>query len=107
MGEVPCVPKSLAVSGQLDRSHGGPFCGTDSLRRSVYLQYRRTEIPSLMATFDYPEMGPNCIDRSISTVSPQSLMLMNNDHIRYLASEFAARVKTLSGSETDETGCFF
>ena len=61
-------------------------------RRSVYLQYRRTEIPTMMDTFDYPEMGPNCVQRNISTVSPQSLMLMNNDHIRELAGDFAARV---------------
>lgn len=109
----------LFVSGRLNSTVGGPpdpvTVDRDGLvsvipesdhrwRRSVYLQYRRTEIPSLMATFDYPEMGPNCIDRSISTVSPQSLMLMNNDHIRYLASEFAARVKTLSGSEADDHG---
>ena len=97
----------LFVSGKLDMTTGGvpdavnvDLNGLVSVdrtpsggwRRSVYLQYRRTEIPSMMATFDYPEMGPNCLSRSVSTVSPQSLMLMNSKHVRELASAFASRV---------------
>ena len=61
-------------------------------RRSVYLQYRRTEIPTMMDTFDYPQMGPNCIDRAVSTVSPQALMLMNDSHVHDLAEAFAGRI---------------
>lgn len=97
----------LAVSGMLDESPGGPpgkvtvsHEGMVSIkptpegrwRRSIYLQYRRTEIPTLMDSFDYPEMGPNCLTRSVSTVSPQALMLMNDGHVRLLAGEFAQRV---------------
>ena len=98
----------LAISGRLDERQGGPpdtvSVDHDGLvsvdptdnnrwRRSVYVQYRRTEIPSMMDTFDYPEMGPNCLSRSVSIASPQSLMLMNNEHIRDLASSLAARVE--------------
>jgi hypothetical protein len=61
-------------------------------RRSVYLQYRRTEVPTLMETFDYPEMLPNCLSRTTSIVSPQSLLLMNNAHIHDLAKAFAANI---------------
>lgn len=101
----------LAVSGTLDTTGGGPpdsiSVNRDGLvsviptpsgrwRRSVYLQYRRTEIPSIMAAFDYPEMGPNCLSRNVSTVSPQSLMLMNDQHVHRLAAAFAARVHDLS-----------
>jgi hypothetical protein len=107
----------LFVSGQLDESAGGPpdavTVNRDGLvsavptptgrwRRSVYLQYRRTEIPSMMDTFDYPEMGPNCLSRNVSTVSPQSLMLMNNEHVRDLASSFAARVEAILESRGAE-----
>ncbi len=78
----------LFVSGKLDDSPGGlpdaVSVNRDGLvsvnptdgggwRRSVYLQYRRTEIPTMMDTFDYPQMGPNCVARNVSTVSPQSL----------------------------------
>lgn len=97
----------LLVAGRLDETPGGPPdtvtvdreglvsvipAASGNWRRSVYLQYRRTEIPSMMATFDYPEMGPNCLDRSESTVSPQSLLLMNNRRVRELAAGLARRV---------------
>ena len=97
----------LFVSGKLENTPGGlPDTVTvdrDGLvsanptdgggwRRSVYLQYRRTEIPTMMDTFDYPQMGPNCITRSVSIVSPQSLMLMNNGRVRELATALATRV---------------
>jgi hypothetical protein len=99
----------LFVSGRLDDRAGGPpdsiSVDRDGLisvkpstdgrwRRSVYLQYRRTEIPSMMSTFDYPVMGPNCVSRSVSTVSLQSLMLMNGEHVRELARSFATRVES-------------
>lgn len=47
----------------------------------------------MMDTFDYPQMGPNCFARNVSTVSPQSLMLVNNRRVRELASAFADRVQ--------------
>jgi len=106
----------LFVSGKLDDTPGGPpdlvsvdrnglvsinSTSRDGWRRSVYVQYRRTEIPTLMDTFDYPEMGPNCVARNVSTVSPQSLMLMNNQHIHELAQAFASRVTEIVGEKRD------
>lgn len=97
----------LSVAGQLDTTGGGPpdpisvdRNGLVSViptpegrwRRSIYLQFRRTEIPTMMDMFDYPEMGPNCLSRNTSIVSPQSLMLINNEHIHELATTFAKRI---------------
>ena len=108
----------LFVSGKLDDRPGGlpdtvsvnrdgqvsvnPTDG-GGWRRSVYLQYRRTEIPTMMDTFDYPQMGPNCVARNVSIVSPQSLMLMNNGHIHELAKAFAARVADLVGDQSNRS----
>ena len=104
----------LSIAGKLDQTAGGlpdsVSVDRDGLvsanptegglwRRSVYLQYRRTEIPTMMDTFDYPQMGPNCVARNVSTVSPQSLMLINNGRIRELASAFADRVQRLVDSQ--------
>jgi len=104
----------LFVSGKLDgRSGGYPdhvsvdrdglvsanATVTGGWRRSIYLQHRRTEIPTMLATFDYPEMGPNCTERTVSIVSPQSLMLMNNRHVRELAGSFAARVEKVLAAQ--------
>jgi mono/diheme cytochrome c family protein len=98
----------LFISSRLDPRPGGPpdaiaidhdgqvsVIPSDDFRwrRSVYLQYRRTEVPTFMETFDYPEMGPHCLSRNTSIVSPQSLLLMNNAHIRYLAKAFAESIE--------------
>lgn len=108
----------LFVSGKLDETPGGPpdpvAVNADGLvsviptpddrwRRSIYLQYRRTAVPTMMETFDYPEMGPNCLARNVSTVAPQSLMLMNSQHVRDLAAAFAARVAALLGRNGGDT----
>ncbi|WP_417387366.1 PSD1 and planctomycete cytochrome C domain-containing protein [Gimesia sp.] len=100
----------LSVSGKLDPTPGGPpdsvtvdrdglvsanMTGKGGWRRSVYLQYRRTQIPTMLDTFDYPEMGPNCVSRTVSTVSPQSLMLLNNERVHTLSHAFASRVRDL------------
>ena len=70
-------------------------------RRSVYLRYRRTELPSLLDTFDYPEMGPNCVQRSVSTVSLQALMLSNNRRVYELAGSFAERLQAEAGGNVE------
>ncbi|WP_417851247.1 PSD1 and planctomycete cytochrome C domain-containing protein [Thalassoglobus sp.] len=108
---------TLFISGKLDFSPGGPPdsvsidrdglvsanpTSTGGWRRSLYVQYRRTEIPTMMETFDYPEMGPNCVSRTVSIVSPQSLMLMNNSRVYELSQILAKRVRDeLPGSDKD------
>ncbi len=104
----------LFVSGRLDTTAGGPADAisvdhegqvtvnatkTGNWRRSVYSQYRRTEIPTMMGTFDYPVMGPNCVERSVSVISPQSLMLLNNNRVRELSKSFAERVSERAGKD--------
>lgn len=49
----------------------------------------------MLEAFDYPEMGPNCLTRSVSVVSPQALLMLNNDHVRELAAAFADRVQSI------------
>ncbi|WP_197442796.1 PSD1 and planctomycete cytochrome C domain-containing protein [Lignipirellula cremea] len=63
-----------------------------SWRRSIYLRQRRREMPSLLETFDMPQMNPACQERPTSTVAQQSLYLMNNGAIRGLSQHFAERV---------------
>lgn len=107
----------LFVSGKLDSTPGGwpdavsvdrdglvSVFPTDNgnWRRSIYLQHRRTEIPTMLDTFDYPQMGPNCITRTTSNVSTQALLMMNNGHVRELAASLAARVATLTAADPSD-----
>ncbi len=107
----------LAVSGRLDEQMYGPpspITARDdglimerpsrrgTLRRTIYVQLRRTQMPSLLSVFDYPEMQPNCSERTVSTVSTQSLVLVNNARIHRWAGDFAERVlDQTTANETD------
>jgi len=66
----------------------------EEFRRSVYVQVRRTKPLEMFAAFDAPDMmEPNCDVRSVTTVSPQSLLLMNNVGMREHAQYFAERLQ--------------
>lgn len=53
----------------------------EELRRSIYVQVRRSMPLSVLEPFDSPVMTPNCGQRSNSTVATQSLMLMNHEFL--------------------------
>jgi hypothetical protein len=69
-------------------------------RRSLYVQMRRTTPLSLLETFDAPDMRPNCELRNSSTVSPQSLLLMNNEFVIAQATEMAQRLEAQTADRT-------
>ncbi|MBM4075473.1 MAG: DUF1553 domain-containing protein, partial [Planctomycetes bacterium] len=73
---------------------------TASMRRTIYLLQRRTQVVTLLEDFDLPAMSPNCVDRPTSTVAPQALHLMNNRSIHELAERFSVRLR--EGAESDE-----
>jgi len=103
----------LLVAGRLDETRFGTpdavVAREDGLvtaaetkkgwRRSIYVRQRRTQIPTLLETFDLPQMNPNCIERVDSTVAPQALFLRNNALVQGLAASFAARVENAVGTE--------
>ena len=65
----------------------------EEFRRSIYVQARRSRPLEMFAAFDAPAMTEaNCEIRPITTVSPQSLLLMNNGYMREYAQFFAQRV---------------
>ena len=65
----------------------------EEYRRSIYIQVRRTRPLDIFAAFDAPSMtDANCELRPVTTVSPQSLLLMNNAGMRQHAQHFAERI---------------
>jgi len=64
----------------------------EEFRRSVYVQVRRSRTLSMFETFDAPTMSPNCDRRSFSTVTPQSLLMMNSDFSIEHSNRLAQRV---------------
>jgi hypothetical protein len=104
----------LATSDQLDRDFGGPYVPTTrnelgevlvkqgadgALRRSVYLQQRRTQTLSLLNVFDSPSIVFNCVQRPTSTMPLQSLSLLNSEFVVTQADAFATRLEREAGPQ--------
>ncbi|MFN4261546.1 MAG: PSD1 and planctomycete cytochrome C domain-containing protein [Gemmataceae bacterium] len=103
----------LMVAGKLDETPFGPpdpvLVREDGLvtplgsdkgwRRSVYVRQRRSQMPTLLETFDLPQMNPNCVQRIDSTVATQALYLKNDTQVRQLASACADRIHQAAGSD--------
>ncbi len=72
----------------------------EEFRRSIYVQIRRTRPLGIFAAFDAPDMmEANCTIRPVTTVSPQSLLLMNNASMREFAEFFAERLQSQGGTD--------
>jgi len=101
----------LTVSGQLDRSLGGPPIpldprpdgmvviknsslppGTTANRRSVYILHRRNYHMTFMRVFDQPIVARNCSGRKPSAVVNQSLALLHDDFLFEQSAVLADRV---------------
>ncbi|MFM7057602.1 MAG: DUF1553 domain-containing protein, partial [Planctomycetota bacterium] len=70
-----------------------------ALRRSIYLQQRRSQTLSFMRVFDAPSIATICTTRPSSTVPLQSLALLNSDFAITRSEAFAGRLLM----ETDGT----
>ena len=113
----------LSVSGQLNPELGGNSIrpGTsadygyqhDSSRRAVYWPAFRNALPELFQVFDFADSSTVTGRRSVSTVAPQALFLMNDSWVIAQARHAAHRLLTgthsggdgLAESEPDDVAC--
>ena len=101
------------IAGRLDETPFGPpdllYVRKDGLvvapeapqgwRRSIYAQQFRMSSLTTLDLFDYPQMSPNCIQRTDTAIAPQALHLMNDTIIRELADYLAERVRKEVGDD--------
>jgi len=115
----------LSVSGQLDRVPGSNESGeflysraedinskirpnrvgaddpfyTDFRKRSIYLPIVRNMVPDVLTLFDAADPNSVTSTRNATTVSLQSLFLMNHPFVRQQSLSFADRLLTLAASD--------
>ncbi|HSG71857.1 MAG TPA: DUF1553 domain-containing protein, partial [Planctomycetaceae bacterium] len=91
------------VIGQENLNAGRPGAVIDmkgeQYRRSIYVQVRRSRPLAVLETFDSPRMDPNCDARDVTTVSTQSLMLMNGEYVMEQSEFLGARVVSEAGDD--------
>jgi cytochrome c553 len=104
----------LAIAGNLDRQMGGQLMpnknreyvtGTGSLegtydfpRRSVYLPILRSAVYNVFQAFDFGDPSVLQGQRSVTTVTPQALFMLNS---QLVATQAAAIADMLLTTETD------
>ncbi len=89
----PIRDAMLAVTGELDRTVGGPSVDMDQPRRTVYLKVVRNTPEPLMRAFDAPDGFISTAQRDQTTTPAQALMLMNGDWSLQRADALAARLR--------------
>ena len=73
-----------------------------AFRRSAFIESNRSLPLNMLATFDLPEMKPNCDRRRSTTVATQSLWFLNDDQIIGLTGGLADRLFTNHPTEADQ-----
>ena len=61
-------------------------------RRSIFVQQRRSKPVTILESFDAPQLKPNCLQRTKSTVASQALQMMNSEMLRSNSRYLAGRV---------------
>lgn len=74
--------------------------GENEFRRSVYVQVRRSLPLGMLEPFDMATLSPNCELRPVSTVAPQSLLMMNNELVLKESARFADRIHATEGDDS-------
>jgi hypothetical protein len=97
------VGQVVIGKGMKDLARGttvaAPLPAGEVHRRSTYVQVRRSLPLGILEAFDAATAEPNCERRNSSTVTPQSLLLMNNDFLVEQSEAFAARLVREAGSD--------
>jgi hypothetical protein len=73
------------------------------LRRSIYVQVRRSMPLGVLEPFDLPRMTPNCERRAVSTTSSQALLMLNNPFVFQQAGKLANRLREVSQDQAGQT----
>ncbi len=112
---------TLAVSGDLMRTQGGPSVCPPipravlegqsrpgegwittpepaAFRRSIYIHAKRALVPPELELLDTPDTTTSCERRPISTTGPQALTFLNGDFIQKQADHLATRLEREAGN---------
>jgi cytochrome c553 len=92
----------LAVSGNLDRSIGGPskdLSAADNTRRTLYGAVSRHNLDPLLRLFDFPDPNLTSDRRPVTSVPLQQLFVLNSPFMARQAKALAARVTATASDD--------
>jgi mono/diheme cytochrome c family protein len=93
----------LTVSGRLDPTAGGPAVADFAVpRRAIYMITIRSDRSGFGPLFDAADPTAPIEKRTVSTVAPQALFMMNHPFVIESARRLAERVKAANGKQRVE-----
>ena len=95
-------PMPFGPADEIDVRPDGGVVAKDSAagqRRGIYIQQRRSKPVTILEAFDAPQLKPNCLRRSNSTVASQALQMMNSEILRTNSRYMAGRVIDAVGED--------
>jgi hypothetical protein len=94
----PIPPEAMLARNTKDPYPKNAVDNNATRRRSVYLFHKRVVQHPLLQAFDGPDAAVSCGRRSVTTVAPQALALLNDRFFRDRAADLARRL--LAGDST-------
>jgi len=94
----------LAVSGNLDKTMGGPsikLSKANNRRRTLYGFISRHELNDQLRLFDFPDPNITSGKRSVTTVPLQQLFVLNSDFMINQAKALSARLQKQTSAENE------
>src|SRR5262249_22332666 len=97
----PIPPEAMLARNTKDPYPKGLRDTEATRRRTVYMFHKRVVQHPLMQAFDGPDAAVSCGRRSITTVAPQALALLNDTFLRDRAADLARRLLAEGGATPD------
>ncbi|HMC65929.1 MAG TPA: DUF1549 and DUF1553 domain-containing protein, partial [Gemmataceae bacterium] len=101
VGVIPPLTKEEIQAARMPHLWPANPDPNEHVRRSVYLQMKRSLTVPMLQIFDAPDTATSCPRRESSTVAPQALALMNSASSTEQAAQFASRIKKQAGESPE------
>jgi len=98
-GVFPTLPPEVLAKQSRPGNGWDKSPAAEQARRSVYIFVKRTLGVPLLESFDSASPDTPIAQRSITTVAPQALILLNSDFLQQQAAAMAKRVEDAAGGD--------
>lgn len=98
-GFYPSLPKEVHRTQDSEGKGWQTSAPREQARRSIYSFVKRALLPPLLEAFDFTATTVPVGERSVTTVAPQALMLLNDDFVRREGEAMVRRLDREVGSE--------
>jgi len=102
VGVIPPLTREELLAARMPNLWPANPDPAEHMRRSIYLQMKRSLTLPMLQIFDAPDTATSCARRETSTVAPQALAMMNSEFSSAQANQFAARILKQAGADKPE-----